>query len=429
MGGIDVKKSLLFISLVLIVGVIIGTSVFASSKAPTVISFWFPGADKVNDQYFSNVGKEFEKLHPDIKVEVTVLPSSTQDIDTKLNAALLSGTFPDVLSAYLAQIGTRGPKGDFLSLNSDVNGWSDKKDIYESAIQMGTYKGKILGVGFYPAPEILTYRKDFFKEAGLNPEKPPATWEELADCAKKLTKLDANGNVIRAGLDIPALNSSVFFRPIMRQNGSQVINEKKGVPAFTDQSSIEAWEYIFKLKNENVSIPYNYQKKEDIPFVKGNSAMSYLQTTQILKMIQNDPTMKDKLGFAPVLTHKKKVAFCGFRLFTIGGKTKHKKESWEFIEFLMSKDQMTRRFKVLNMPVVRTSLEEDFIASDPVLNKAQLEYIKYGKGAENVPWLNSAMAYLHTAYEEVYNNKKTPVQALKDAENNLQKDLQAMKNE
>jgi ABC-type glycerol-3-phosphate transport system substrate-binding protein len=422
-----VKKSRGFILTVLLLGVMISMFATVAAKTPTTISFWFPGQTAVNEQYFLNAIKSFEKIHPEINVEVTILPSTVADINTKLNAALLSGTYPDVLSVFLSSIAARGAKGDFLPLNSLVNSWADKKDIYESALKMGMYRNKMLGMGFYPAPEILTYRKDYFKEAGLDPEKPPATWGELADYAKKLTKLNARGEVIRAGFDIPVLNAAPFFKTFMRQNGSIVINEKKELPAFTDKKSIDAWKFIFELKKANVSIPYDYEKRDNVPFVKGNSAMSYLQTAQILNMLQNDPTMKDKLGFAPILIQQKKVAFCGYRLFTIGSKTKHKKEAWELIKYMMSKEQMMLRYKQLNIPVVRTSLENEFIASNPALNKVQLEYVKYGKGAESVPWVNIAFSYVQTAYEEVYNNRKTPEQALKDAESNLQRDLKAMK--
>lgn len=417
------KKAITCLLVLLVVFTSFSFTAFSKTKEPVTISFWFPSADRLNDEYFNNAAKEFEKLNPQIKVVVTTVPSAVQDIELKLNAALLGGTFPDVFCAYLNFMGTRGPKGDFANLNSYIDKWPDRNDIYESTMNTGKYKNKTIGLGFFPAPEILTYRKDFFKEAGLDPEKPPRSWEELADYAVKLTKKDSKGNIIRAGFDIPAINASVFFRPLMKQNGSLVINEKKGIPAFTDQSSIETWDFFMKLKNQNVSIPYDYQKKETIPFVKGISAMSFLQTTQIASMIKEDPVMKENLGFVPVLSRKQKVDFCGYRLFTIGNSSKHKNESWQFIQFMMSKDQMVKRFKTLNIPVVRKSLEQDFIAADPELNKAQIEYIKYGKGAENVPWLTVAVRYLHTAWEEVYSNKKTPAQALKDAEIRLKKDL------
>lgn len=398
-----------------------------SSKEPVTIQFWFPGADKANDDYFINVGKEFEATHPNIKVQTTVLPANAADVETKLNAAKLAGNYPDVLSAYLILIGTRGSKDEFAPLDEYINQWDEKSDIYESTLAMGKYKDKTIGLGFYPAPEILTYRKDFFQEAGLDPQKPPATWEELQQAAEKLTKRDANGNVVRAGLDMPATSAGVFFEPFMRQNGSLIIDESNMVPAFTDSKSIEAFEFLTNLYNKKVSIPFDYQKKDTIPFLNGKSAMSFLQTSAISSLIKNNPDLKDKIGFVPVLQREKKVDFSGYRLFTIGSGSKHKKESWEFIKFLMSKEQSWKRYQDLKIPVVRKSLEQQFIQDNPEMNSALLEYVKYGKGAAVTPWTAIYNKYIQLAYEEAISGKKTPEHALKDAQAGLEKEIANLK--
>lgn len=420
------KKSMRLIFLVLILAMVGGTGVIVSAKAPVTISFWFPGADNVNNSYFLNVAREFEKTHPQIKVEVTQLPATQADIDLKLNAALLGGTYPDILSAYLSQIGSRGPKGDFYPLDGYVNKWNEKGDIIDSVWDIGKYKGKILGVGFYPNPEVLTYRKDFFREAGLAQNQPPANWNELAAYAQKLTVRDDKNNVVRAGFDIPAINSAVFVKGFAWENGALIIDEKKQKPMLDDPALIAVMERIINLKKENVSIPFDYQKRETVPFMNGKGAMSFLQPTQILTMIKNDPSLKDNLGFAPPLTGKKKAAYCGYRLFTIASTSKHRNESWEFIKFMMSKEQMRIRAKDLKIAVVRKSLEDEFIAADPTFNKILMEYVRYGKGDNVYQWNTLAVKYLHLAYEEAYSGKKTSAQALKDAQTSLAKELKSI---
>ena len=413
------KKSFL---LILVIVFICGMSVMAAPKT-TTISFWFQSQNKLMDSYFADAIKAFEKTHPQIKVEITTLPQAQADQDLKLNAALLSGTYPDVLSAMLSQIATRGPKGDFYPLDKLVNSWNEKSDIFESVYNLGQVKGKLLGLGYYPNPDVLTYRKDFFKEAGLNPEKPPANWDELAAYAKKLTVRDDKDNVVRAGLDIPALNSSTFVKQLARQNGALVIDNKKAKPMLDDAALISTYDYIMNLKNAHVSIPYDYVKKDTTPFIYGKSAMSFLQPSQIMTMLTNDPSLKEKIGVAPVLTQKKKIGWCGFRLFAIGNESKYKKEAWELIKFLMSKEQMELRMRTLKMPVVRKSLEDDYAAADPRMNKAILDYVKYGQGDDTVPWNTMATKFIHLSYEEAYSGKKAPAQALKDAQVALVKEL------
>lgn len=399
----------------------------APDKNQTVtIQFWFPGESKVLEDYFVNAAKEFESLNPHIKVQTTVLPSSAGDIDTRLNSAKLSGTYPDVFSAYLIFIGTRGSLGEFAPLDDFLDRWEDAADISESALALGRYKGQTVGLGYFPAPEILTYRKDYFEEAGLDPEKPPTNWEELADYAKKLTVRDANGTITRAGLDVPLGNASSFFEAFMRQSGSNIIDEDTGTPVFTDAASIEAFEYLADLY-QNVSIPYDYDKKDTAPFISGNSAMSFLTPAAISNLLNNKPEWKDKLGYGPVLQHREKYAFTGYRLFTIGSTSKHKAEAWEFIQFMMSKEQMWKRYTDLKIPVVRKSLEEPFIADNPAINSVLVDYVKYGKGKPVTPFTSIYNKYIHQAYAETVTGAKSAEAALRDAYDGLVKELEIIK--
>ena len=63
--------------------------------------------------------------------------------------------------------------------------------------------GKTWGVPFQRSTVVLYWNKELFKEAGLDPEKAPATWAEQAAFAQKLTKRDASGNVTQWGVQIP----------------------------------------------------------------------------------------------------------------------------------------------------------------------------------------------------------------------------------
>jgi ABC-type glycerol-3-phosphate transport system substrate-binding protein len=408
---------------VLVCGTLVGllNPVECKGNEPVKISFWV-GDTKPTQDYFVKAIRKFEAVHPNINVEITLLPPGAQDIETKLNAAKLSGTYPNVFAAYLVYIGTRGARGEFANLEGYVNKWPDKGDIFDSTYEMGKYKGKLLGLGYAPMPEMLTYRKDYFKEAGLDPAKPPATWDEIADYAVKLTKRDNAGNVIRAGFDIPVTDAFVFPEQFMRQNGSMVIDEKRQKPSFNDPAAAEALQDIADLYAKKVSIPFDYQKKDIIPFMNGRSAMSILPTSQISRLLEN-PAMADKIALAPVLKRKVKKAFAGYRLFTIGKTCKHPKESWELIKFLMSKEQMKERADVLKVPVVRKSLAKEYMAMDPVNNPIIMDYVEHGKGRAVVPWASLYVKYAEQAYEETLNRQKTAKQALGEAQKALLNEL------
>ena len=100
---------------------------------------------------------------------------------------------------------------------------------------------------------------------------------------------------------------------------------------------------------------------------------------------------------------------------------------WEFIKFLMSSEEMWERYKLLAIPPVRKSLEEKYIADDPVRNQRILDYITMGKGKAITPWTNIANTYLKQAYEEALTGKKSAEQALTDADTGLREELETFK--
>ena len=73
-------------------------------------------------------------------------------------------------------------------------------DFVESFMIDSFVDGKIYSIPFQRSVNILYYNKDMFAAAGLDPETPPTTWEELINYAKKLTLHDDKGNVTQWGL-------------------------------------------------------------------------------------------------------------------------------------------------------------------------------------------------------------------------------------
>ena len=78
----------------------------------------------------------------------------------------------------------------------------DQDDFLANLISAGSVDGKLAMMPVQVTNYMLIYRKDLYEEAGLDPENPPATWEDLAAAAEKLTKRDDLGITV-AGLQLP----------------------------------------------------------------------------------------------------------------------------------------------------------------------------------------------------------------------------------
>src|SRR5688572_32944394 len=168
----------------------------AHAQTKTELTFYYPIAvggplTKVTDGYAAG----FEKEHPNIKVNAVY--AGNYD-DTRIRAlaahkagqpAQLSVLFSIDLYELLEQ-DLIVPFDDMAKTDAD-KAWL--KSFYPALMTNGTYKGKTYGIPFQRSTIVLYWNKDAFKDAGLDPDKPPSSWDEMRTMAAKLVKKDASG--------------------------------------------------------------------------------------------------------------------------------------------------------------------------------------------------------------------------------------------
>lgn len=369
--------------------------------------------DEQRLEYYEKLIANFESRNPGITVEM-LLGGDWQDMDTKLNAAMLSNTYPDVILCPLNTFAQRAALGDFTDLSPYIETWEDKEDIYEASMNIGKYQGISYGIGGFPVPELVMYRKDYFEEAGLDPDKPPKTWEELYEYAKKLVVLDENGNVERGGFDVPISDPNVTLMEVfMRQAGNTIIDSEKEEICIDQESAVKAMEFLRKFVDEKLTV--TYQRGTDDPVVSGKSAMgiTYLDTAK--KMMEEDPSLQDRVGFFPYLNGGEEASFTGYRVMAVSETCKNKDAAWEFAKYFYDSDEMWERYEKFGNIPVRESLADAYVKENPELNKVVMQCVEKGAGRPVSGWVSVVTKYEVQAYEEIMNGVKEPEQALKDA--------------
>jgi multiple sugar transport system substrate-binding protein len=237
----------------------------------------------------------------------------------------------------------------------------------------------------------------------------------------KLVKKEGD-QVVRGGFDVPKQTDSVLFEIFARQNGNDLVDELKEVPLFDQPSAKEALEYLVGMLP--YSVPFaDPGKVDNIPFVKGKSAMSYVLPETVQDMIKNDPSLAGKIGVASNVPGKRAATFGGMRLFSIASTSKNKDEAWKLVEYFMSKDVMSKRMKEIKIAPVRKSLADEYVKMDAAFNQANMDAIAVGVGRPNVTWSPLYRKYVTQAYEQATFNVKTPEQALKEAVVKLKQEI------
>ena len=135
--------------------------------------------------------------------------------------AAKAGNAPDVAVLLSTDMFTLIDNDLIEQVDSIATSAADKawlKSFYPAFMLNSQSGGHIWGVPFQRSTIVQYWNKDAFKAAGLDPDKAPATWDDLVAFGKKLTKRDAAGQVSRWGLEIP---SPAFptgsFRPSRRR--------------------------------------------------------------------------------------------------------------------------------------------------------------------------------------------------------------------
>ncbi len=213
----------------------------------TTVEFYFPVAvggpiTKVIDGFAA----DFMKENPDVTLK-PVYAGSYTDTLTKAVTATKSGQGPQM--AVLLSTDAFSLIDDDLVVPFD-NSADDKawlSSFYPAFLANNAINGRQWGVPFQRSTIVLYYNKQAFAEAGLDPERPPATWAEHAAFAEKLTKREGD-RTTRWGVQIPATGFTYWLlQAMVSEAGGAMVSDNGTKVSFNDPAVLEAMQYWIDL--------------------------------------------------------------------------------------------------------------------------------------------------------------------------------------
>ncbi|MFT4727344.1 MAG: sn-glycerol 3-phosphate transport system substrate-binding protein [Granulosicoccus sp.] len=222
-------------------------AIAAPAVAATELTMFYPVAvGGALTKIVDGMVNDFEAANPDIDVNA-IYAGNYNDARVKALAALQSGE-PAQLSVMFSIDVHELMDLDAIVPFDDIVTTQEEKDwlgsFYPALMQNGTVAGKTYGVPFQRSTIVMYYNKDLFREAGLDPEKPPTSWEELAEMGAALTKKNANGNVDQWGAMIPSTGYPYWmFGALTKQQGQVLMNQEGTEVYFNKPKVIDALNY------------------------------------------------------------------------------------------------------------------------------------------------------------------------------------------
>jgi len=230
----------------------------------------------------------FMKENPDIKVNA-IYAGNYNDARIKALAALKAGE-PAQLSVLfsidlyeLIEQDAIVPFDDLVKTDEE-KAWL--KSFYPTLMENGQTAGKTWGVPFQRSTIVMYYNKDMFKAAGLDPEKAPATWEELVAAGKKLTKPDGS----QWGLMIPSTGYPYWmFGALAMQSGETLMAPSGDKTNFDAPGTIKALEFWKSLGSDHKIMPEGVIEWGTLRknFLEGQTAMMWHSTGNLTAVKNN----------------------------------------------------------------------------------------------------------------------------------------------
>ncbi len=286
-------------------------------------------------EYFQWAEQAFEAEYPDVDLRIEQFPgSSLKDFEVKLRLRFASGTPPDVFGttesvfAELARLGLLAPAPQHIV---DLNNQS----INEMARRAPFLEGTSYGLTSDAVWTALYYNKQMFREAGLDPENPPKTWDELIDYAEKLTLYNPDGTLKRAGISL----RKTGFKPgtaekwltFLYSAGGQPFNDEGTRATFNTEAGRTALQLyktiLFDKRLDSVDLEGDQQG-----FGQGRSAM-FIREAHVIRWLQrNYPDLE--FGVTPIPALKASVSNGGSYLYVVGVDSPNQEAAWQWVSFL-----------------------------------------------------------------------------------------------
>ena len=387
----------------------LGTTVFAQEETTTTepmeLTMYFPvSVGGGPDALIDDLCAQYHEENPNITV-TPVYAGSYADTRTKVQAAIKGGNTPDLAIMFSIDLYSLLAMDAIADIDSFCTTEEDQEWLngFYDGFMMNSRDGETTyGIPWQRSTIVLYYNKDAFEAAGLDPEQPPTTWDELYEDAQKLT-ITENGQTTQYGIQIPSDGYAYWMLQTfcVQQDGFNLMNDT-GTETYYDDDRTATGLKFWKSLSEDGSQPSGIVAWATTPsdFLEGKTAMMY-HTTGNLTNVKNNATFD--FGVAMLPENESFGSPTGGGNFYIfkGVSEERQQAAFDFIKWMTDDER-----------VAQWSIDTGYVATRP----SAYETDRMKKYAEEFPYCLVARDQLEYGYAELSTYNQAEVQkAIDDA--------------
>lgn len=411
------KRTTAFVLATLLLLSVLSLATASADDLSGTVTMWSFPLSADDAALFSPMIEAFNAKYPNVKIDIQYLPWKGRY--EKMLTAIAGGTVPNVVYLNDFQVPLFASTDNLVPI-SDLYTQEELNTMYtESALKTLTYNGTLYALPILQNSLGYLYNVDLFKEAGLDPDNPPQTWDELRDAAAKLTKKDTNGEITQAGIRFD-LNRPSPVTSIMNyiwQAGGNVLDENNHV-IINSEASKKALNFIKSLFDDG------YIQKSNITgggfeFSSGKVGIELeIEPSKIAQNIKANPALNFKVG--PILTGEKKIGYVTIGSYAMFAKAENREATIAWVKFLTSRDNTLSILSASGFMSPRKDISaKDYMTDDRLLFMASQSEWATGTGPMNTHY-SEILDVLGSEFNSILLGIKSTDDGMKEAQTQIE---------
>jgi len=347
----------------------------AASKVTISVAALRPGSSDAAQKQFNDNVALFEKQNPNINVKA---------VDYAWNGAtfaaqLAGGTLPTVFTVPFTDARTLGEHHQVADITAGVKKWPYFAKFQPTIIaEATTSKGRIIGVPYAAYAQALHYNRQLFKQAGLDPNKPPTTWAQLRQDAKQIA--DKTGQTGYAEMGLNDNTAGWILTTVTYTLGGRMETGRgtSAVATVNNPYTVDALSILHNMRwvDNSMGSTFDYTWPTiNQAFAAGKIGM-FINGSDIYTFLVQAANLDPKIyGLAPIPVAKNKTAgvLGGGSIAVVRPDTKGAKldAAMKWIDFFYMKKLMNKTAALRDARILVANKQPVGVPAFPILNKRQ----------------------------------------------------------
>ena len=371
---------------------------------------------------------QFNKMHDDIFVDATPIPWNEHE--KKVLTAILSGNPPDVVS-LIAPVQQWASRMSLRPLDKLIEQDDfDTSYVFPALWEEVNYEGHIFAIPTHTASYAFFYNKKLFREAGLDPENPPNTWDEVRGYSKILTRME-NEDYTQIGF-IPVYGNLQVSVLLANELGAKFLSEDGKTVHLDNEQMVKSLEWILNYYSDYdfdklISFQSGFGYADQHGFLAEKVAMMILDHTFLDGIDIYKPELDFGVSAIPSFEGYETSSSTGNWWMAIPRGAKNVKAAWEFMQFAVSYEVQVKEATLMKqrlMPANINAAKDTALTNNKKFYDVLIEQMQYAKTPSIVPLVNGTFWREFTfAQERVIRHIQPPRQSLAQGNKVIQAEL------